>query len=277
METTISNDGAGTLPTRVLGKTGVPITILGLGGLYTTSMASRRDEAVQIVNRAVDIGINYIDTSAVYGEGGSETNIGYVMKERRNEVFLATKSQDYTYDGTMRLLEQSLMRLQTDHLDLYQHHNLNSQTLQQLRGRNSARAAFEKLRNDGTVRFIGVTSHSSRVLADALEDYPYDCALITLNAAREIMDDPDHLDRFFRIAREKQVGVIAMKVVSLGNLINRGFNIRQLLPYALSYPDSTAIIGISNIPVLEENVRAAKEFKPMSEQEMRNLEAQTRR
>jgi aryl-alcohol dehydrogenase-like predicted oxidoreductase len=271
------NTGVGTLPTRVLGKTGVPVTILGLGGLFTTSMASRRDEAVQIVNRAIDLGINYIDTSSIYGGGGSETNIGYVMKERRNEVFLATKSLDYTYDGTMRLFEQSLRRLQTDHLDLYQHHFLNSQTLQQLGGRNSARQAFEKLRNDGTVRFLGVTSHSSRVLADALEDYPYDCALITLNAAREVMEEPDHLDRFFRIAREKQVGVIAMKVVARGDLISRGFTIGQLLPYVLSYPVSTAIIGISNIRVLEENVRAAKNFRPMSEQEMRNLEAQTKR
>ncbi|MDR3147472.1 MAG: twin-arginine translocase subunit TatC, partial [Treponema sp.] len=138
---------------------------------------------------------------------------------------------------------------------------------------NIARAAFEKLRNDGVVRFLGVTAHSSRVLADALEDYPYDCALITLNAAREIMDEPSHLDRFFRVAQEKQVGVIAMKVVARGDLISRGFNIRQLLPYALSHPISTAIIGISNIRVLEENVRAAKEFSPMSEQEMRNLEA----
>jgi aryl-alcohol dehydrogenase-like predicted oxidoreductase len=240
-------------------------------------MASRREEAVQIINRAIDLGINYIDTSAIYGGGGSETNIGYVMKERRNEVFLATKSQDYTYDGTMRLFEQSLRRLQTDHLDLYQHHFLNSRTLQQLRGGNSARTAFEKLRNDGVIRFLGVTAHSSKVLADALEDYPYDCALITLNAAREVMDEPSDLDRFFRIAQEKQVGVIAMKVVARGDLINRGFNIRQLLPYALSYPVSTAVIGISNIRVLEENVRVAQEFRPMGEQEMRNLEAQTRR
>ncbi|QQO11433.1 aldo/keto reductase [Breznakiella homolactica] len=269
--------GTGTLPTRILGKTGAPVTILGLGGLFTTSMASRRDEAVQIVNRAIDLGVNYIDTSAMYGGGGSETNIGYVMKDRRDEVFLATKSHDYTYDGAMRLFEQSLRRLQTDRIDLYQHHYLNSQTLGQLRGRNSARQAFEKLRDDGTVRFLGVTGHSSRVLADALEDYPYDCALITLNAAGEVMDDPGHLDRFFRIAREKNVGVIAMKVVARGDLITRGLTIRQLLPYVLSYPVSTAVIGISDIQVLEEDVRVAKEFRPMAEPDMRDLEARARR
>jgi aryl-alcohol dehydrogenase-like predicted oxidoreductase len=262
------------LPTRVLGKTGVQVTMLGLGGLFTTSMANRRDEAVRIVNRAIDLGINYVDTSAIYGNGGSETNIGYVMRERRNEVFLASKSQDYTYDGTMRLFEQSLRRLQTDHLDLYQHHWVGSLgQLQQLRGRNSARQAFERLRNEGSIRFIGVTGHSSRILADALEDYPYDCALITLNAAREVMDDPQDLDRFFRIAQEKQVGVIAMKVVARGSLISRGFNVRQLLPYALSYPISTAIVGISDIRVLEENVSVTKDFKQLSVDEMRKIEA----
>jgi predicted aldo/keto reductase-like oxidoreductase len=145
------------------------------------------------------------------------------------------------------------------------------------RGSNSARQAFERLRNEGAVRFPGVTVHSSRVLADALEDYPYDCALITLNATREVMEDTESLDRFFRIAQEKQGGVIAMKVVAHEDLINRGLTIRQLLPYVLGYPISTAIIGISNIRVLEENVRVAKEASPMSEQEMRNLEARARR
>jgi aryl-alcohol dehydrogenase-like predicted oxidoreductase len=267
----------GTLPTRVLGKTGIPVTILGLGGLYAVSMESRRDEAERIINRAIDLGINYIDTSPSYGSGGSETNIGYVMKERRNEVFLATKSQDYTYDGTMRLFEQSLRRLQTDHIDLYQHHWLTRGSFEQLRGRNSARAAFEKLRNEGAVRFLGVTSHSSKILADAVENYPYDCAFITLNPARAEMDESDHLDRFFRIVREKNIGVIAMKVVLRGELINRGFTIRQLLPYVLSFPVTTANIGISDIRVLEENVHAAKEFRPMSEQEMKSLEAEARR
>ena len=235
------------LPKRPLGKTGHQVTIYGLGGLYTLARHDRHDEAVEIVNRAIDLGVNYIDTSARYGSGASELNIGTVMRERRDEVFLASKSHDYTYDGTMALIEQSLRRLQTDHLDLYQHHLLGRMgQLEQLQQKHSARQAFERLRDEGVIRYIGVTGHSSRVLADALEDYPYDCALITLNAARAEMDDPEDLDRFFRLAQEKEVGVIAMKVFARGALIEQGLGSEQLLPYVLSYPVSTAIVGISD-------------------------------
>ena len=172
----------------------------------------------------------------------------------------------------MRLIEQSLKRLQTDNLDLYQHHYLGVLgQLAQLQQKNSARQAFERLRDEGIIRYIGVTSHSSRLLADALEDYPYDCALITLNAACESMDDPEDLDRFFRIVQEKEVGIIAMKVVARGALIERGLDIRQLLPYVLSYPITTAVVGISDISHLEENIRVARAFKPLSKEEMEEI------
>ena len=262
------------LPKRPLGKTGFQATIYGLGGLYTISKHNRRDAAVEIINRAIDLGVNYIDTSARYGAGASELNIGMVMKERRDEVFLATKCPDYTYDGTMALVEQSLRRLQTDHLDLYQHHFLGRLgQLEQLQRKRSARQAFERLRDEGVIRYIGVTGHSARVLADALEDYPYDCALITLNAAREVMDDPEDLDRFFRLAQEKGVGVIAMKVVVRGALIERGLDIRHLLPYVLSYPVSTAIVGITELAHLEQNVRIARAFEPLGQKEMAEIQA----
>jgi len=262
------------IPKRPLGKTGHQVTIYGLGGLFTTSRHDRHDEAVEIVNRALDLGVNYIDTSALYGNGASELNIGTVMRERRDEVFLASKSHDYTYDGTMALVEQSLRRLQTDYLDLYQHHFLGRLgQLEQLQQENSARQAFERLRDKGVIRYIGVTGHSSRVLADALEDYPYDCALITLNAAREVMDDPEDLDRFFHLAQEKEVGVIAMKVVERGALIERGLGMRQLLRYVLSYPVATAVVGIADVAHLEENVRIASAFEPLSEQEMAEIRA----
>jgi aryl-alcohol dehydrogenase-like predicted oxidoreductase len=243
-------------------------------GLFTLSRHDRHDEAVEIVNRAIDLGVNYIDTSALYGNGASELNIGTVMRERREEVFLASKSHDYTYDGTMALVQQSLRRLQTDYLDLYQHHFLGELgQLEQLRQRHSARQAFERLRDEGVIRYIGVTGHSSRVLADALDDYPYDCALITLNAAREVMDDPEDLDRFFRLAQEKEVGVIAMKVVERGALLERGLGIGQLMPYVLSYPVATAVVGITDISHLEENVRTARAFEPLSEEEMAEIQA----
>jgi aryl-alcohol dehydrogenase-like predicted oxidoreductase len=167
-----------------------------------------------------------------------------------------------------------LRRLQTDHLDLYQHHFLGELgQLEQLRQKRSARQAFERLRDEDVIRYIGVTGHSARVLADALDDYPYDCALITLNAARAVMDDPEDLDRFFSLAQEKEVGVIAMKVVERGVLIERGLAMRQLLPYVLSYPVSTAVVGISDSAHLEENVRIASAFEQLDEEEMAAIRA----
>jgi aryl-alcohol dehydrogenase-like predicted oxidoreductase len=265
------------LPQRALGKTGRQVSIYGLGGLFTVSMHDRHDEAVEIVNRAIDLGVNYIDTSAWYGTGASELNIGTVTKKRRNEVFLASKSHDYTYDGTMALFDQTLKRLQTDHLDLYQHHMLGGfAKLEQLRQKHSAREAFERLRDKGAIRYIGVTSHSSRVLADALEDYPYDCALITLNAAGAVMNDAEDLDRFFRVAKAREVGVIAMKVVGRGALIKPDLDVRRLLHYVLSHPVSTAIVGISALSHLEENVRLAREFEPLTDKEMADLRVAAR-
>lgn len=250
------------------------MAILDLGGLFTTSMDDRHQEAVAIVNRAIDLGINYIDTSALYGQGGSERNIGLVMRERRDEVFLASKSHDFACDGTMALIEHSLQHLQTDHLDWYQHHFLGShRSLDDLRRPHSARQAFERLREQGVIRFIGVTGHSARQLADALEDYAYDCALITLNAAGEVMDDAEDLDRFFGLACASDVGVIAMKVVARGALVQQGLPVERLLGYAWSHPLATAVLGISEIAHLEENVRLARAFEPLGEAHMAALRA----
>lgn len=260
------------MPTRPLGKTGHQVSLYSLGGQATLEQPDRHDDAVEIINRAIDLGVNYIDTANMYGRGVSEEYIGMVMKERRNEVFLATKSHDYTYDGTMRMAEQSLKRLQTDYIDLYQHHYVGGHgQFESLKQPHSARQAFEKLKEEGVIGHIGVTGHSSRILAEAIEDYPYDCALITLNPARAVMNDVEHLNRFFELAAEKQIGVIAMKVFGGGGLMQRGFTPKQLLTYVLSYPVSTAIVGITRISHLEQNVEIAKNFVQLTEEEMEQI------
>jgi uncharacterized protein len=260
---------AGPMPTRPLGATGRQVSIFGLGGEATVERVDRHEEAVAIIHRALDLGVNYIDTAAWYGQGASELNIGTVMRERRGEVFLATKSHDYTYDGTMRLVDQSLRRLQTDRIDLYQHHFLGGfGRPEQLREARGARQAFERLKSEGVIGHIGISGHSSRLLADALTEYPFECVLITINAARVVMDEIEHLDRFFALAAEKNVGVIAMKVANRGRLIQQGLSIRQLLPYTMSYPVATTIMGISQIPHLEEDVRIASAFQPLTPEEM---------
>lgn len=261
------------MPKRPLGNTGYNVGIYSLGGQGALEIPGTFDKSVAIINRAIDLGINYIDTAAYYGAGSSEMYIGEVMKERRNEVFLATKSHDYTYDGTMRLFEESLRRLNTDHVDLYQHHYMVQERYERLIQKNSARQAFEQLKEQGVVRFIGITGHSARILSEAIESYPYDCALIPLNAAGSILQDEQYLDRFFQLTSEKNMGVIAMKVFGGGGLIRRGLTPKQLLYYTMSQPVSTTIVGISQMEYLEENVRNAKEFKPLTEEELLELRA----
>ena len=263
------------MPKRPLGKTGHDVSIFSLGGQATIEQPGRHEHAVEIINRAIDLGVNYIDTANQYGGGVSEEYIGMVMKERRDEVFLATKSHDYSYDGTMRMIEESLKRLQTDYIDLYQHHYVggHGQLSQLQQGNPSARQAFEELKDQGVIGHIGISGHSSKIMVEAIEDYPYETVLITLNPDRAIMNDAEYLDRFFELTQEREIGVIAMKLISRGSLLDRGFTIQQLLNYSMSYPISTAIVGISEVAQLEENIRIARAFQQLSEEEMEAIRA----
>jgi aryl-alcohol dehydrogenase-like predicted oxidoreductase len=115
------------MPVRPLGRIGFKARIFSLGGQATLEEAGRDADAEAIINRAIDLGVNYIDTARVYGRGVSETYVGRVMKSRRKEVFLATKTRERSYDGSMRSLEESLKALQTESLDLWQLHNIRTQ------------------------------------------------------------------------------------------------------------------------------------------------------
>ena len=193
----------GKLPLRPLGKTGHMVGIYSLGGQASIETPGKEELSVQIINRAIDLGINYIDTAAAYGRsnatitketamGHSERNMGQVMKYRRNEVFLATKTHDRTYDGSMRLMEQSLKNLQTDHIDLWQIHNVKGAEIDKLDkffAADGVVKAMEKMRDQKVIRFIGYTGHESPAVMKALgERYPFDNVLVALNAADKHFD-----------------------------------------------------------------------------------------
>ncbi len=173
------------MPTRSFGKTGYKTGILSLGGQATLEIAGMEEESEKIIHRAIDLGINYIDTASSYGRGVSQLNIGRVMKTRRNEVFLATKTHDRTYDGSMRLLQESLKNLQTDHLNLWQLHNIQHPSqIDQIFAPDGAIKALEKAKSEGVVQFVGITGHfEPLVLLDAIRRYPFDAILMALNAA----------------------------------------------------------------------------------------------
>lgn len=265
------------MPKRTLGKTGYNISLFSLGGEAAVQNNARSQDAAEIIHRAIDLGVNYIDTSPTYGAGGSEINIGIVMKERRDAVFLATKTHDRSYDGTMRLFEESLRRLQTDYIDLYQIHNVRVRNdVTRALGRNGAVRAMERLRQEGSVRFIGITGHRDPdVLLKGIREYEFDTILMSLNAA-DIHYKPFQKD-LLQTAVEKEMGIIAMKVPALGRLFkDEGItSMRQALGYVYSFPVSTAIVGISSVRELEENIKIARDYEPYSKEEIEKLERLT--
>jgi len=260
------------MPLRKLGKTGEMVSILGLGGAFTIAASDRSDQAERIIHRALDLGVNYIDTAPSYGS--SERNIGQAIKDRRGEVFLASKTLDRTYEGTMTLIHQSLKRLQTDYLDLLQVHGLHSaDELDHIMADDGVLAALEKLKQDGLIRFTGVTGHKNpQVLLEAIERYDFDCILLPLNPA-----DPYYQpfqEEVLPLAKKKDMGIIAMKIAAYGRIFkDNGLNsMEKALGYVLSFPVSSAVVGISTVEEMEENIGIAKEFKQMEPEELKHLE-----
>jgi aryl-alcohol dehydrogenase-like predicted oxidoreductase len=277
----------GKMPLRPLGKTGYNVGIYSLGGQASIETPGKEELSVEIVSRAIDLGINYIDTAAAYGRttptipkadamGHSERNIGKVMKTRRNEVFLASKTNDRTYDGSMRLLDKSLKNLQTDHLDLWQIHNLRAaelQTIDKFFAEDGVVKAMLKARDEKMVRFLGITGHESPAILKAMaERFPFDNVLVALNAADKHFDP--FIENFLPAAVNKNMGIVGMKIPARDRIFSNGgiITMREAMDYVMSLPVSTIIIGIDKVSELEENIKIAQNFKPLSADQMLAIE-----
>jgi len=264
------------MPTRNLGKTGYRTALFSLGGQAAIEKPNNEEVAVPIVERALDLGVNHIDTAAAYGrpDRWSQRYIGQVIKRRRRETFLATKTHDRTRDGSWKLLEDSLNLLQTDHLDLWQIHNLTRmEQVEQIFAPDGAVQALLEAREQKIVRHLGVTGHADPyVLAEAIRRFPFDTILLALNAA-----DKHHLsfiENLLPLAVEKQMGIIGMKVPARGRILGAsGITMRQAYDYVLSLPVSTVIIGCDSVAQLEENIQLAHTFTPLNDEQMAALVA----
>lgn len=269
---------AGGMPVRPLGRTGHDVKIFSLGGQATLEEEGTERESVEIINRAIDLGVNYIDTAAMYGGGISQKYIGQVMRTRRKEVFLATKTHRRSYDDSMELLEESLRSLRTDRLDLWQLHNVRTrEDLDRIFAKDGAIRALEKARDEKMVRYLGITGHyDPAVLKEAIDRYPFDNILMALNAADR--HNRSFIDHLLPVAVEKKMGIVGMKVPARGRMFREGgvTSMEQAMRYVLTLPVSTVIVGIDDLKQLEENVRIAREFRPMSAEEMKRTEDLTR-
>jgi aryl-alcohol dehydrogenase-like predicted oxidoreductase len=248
----------------------VTVPLVGYGTAPLGKTLISRSRAVECLNRAIDLGITYLDTSPDYG---SEPHVGEVMRTRRDEVFLATKVNRRSKDGVLDELKQSLDKLQTDHVDLIQVHAVNAWAdLEQALAPDGAVAALEEARDQGLVRFIGITGHARpEILGEALRRYRFDTVLVALGAADRLVTSPETF--LLPVAQERRVGVIAMKVLGHGEFKERDLALR----YSLSLPGvSLAIIGMDSVDQIEEIAALAAIYKPLAEDEDQRLLAEVR-
>jgi uncharacterized protein len=269
------------LPGRTLGRTGIKVPILGFGGGSRFLMYKEEDKASEALNRAIDLGITYIDTAHSYGDGKSEERVGRVMTTRRKEVVLATKIAGRTADQARRQIELSLKRLSTDHLDVLHIHALkNMDDLAAIEARGGVLEALYEAREQKVARAIGITCHADPgALQTALQRHDFDCTQMALNAGLRSMTDgmkiaPAGRASFERlalpVANRKHMGVIAMKVFGQEQLVGAASG-ERLLAYALSLPVSLASIGMPQLEFIRRNAALVQAFTPMSGSERRRL------
>lgn len=265
------------LPTRPLGRTGHHATLFALGGEGVLRTHGRMTEAVDVIHRALDLGVNYCDTAPAYA--GSMDYYGAALGKRRHDVFLACKTHDRTRDGSLRLLDDILRRLRTDHLDLWQLHDLRSlRVLDEIFAPSGALEALLQAREEGRVRFLGITGHHDPdVLLEAMRRFDFDTVLVALNAAD--VHRLSFIQTVLPEAARRGMGVIGMKVYGQGPLLKYGgLSPREALSYVLSLPGvSTAVIGCSTCEEVEQNARIVREFSPAADDAMRELEFRTQR
>lgn len=270
---------AGTMPERILGKTGVKVPIFGLGGAGQTPLSKngQEKESVAIIEAALQLGIRYFDTAASYGP--SEDYLGKVLPPYRERIFLASKTHARDRDGAWQHLERSLARLKTDYLDLWQlHHVSYKEEIEEIFSKNGAIKAIEEAKQQKLIRFTGITGHHEPdVIAEGLRRYPFDTTLICINAA-DIHHPRPFITGVMPIARQKNVGVIAMKVPAYGRLFKNGIldGMHQALGYSLSVPGvHCCVVAAETVEQLESNIKVARAYKPLSEAEMAAIARRT--
>jgi predicted aldo/keto reductase-like oxidoreductase len=262
-------------PTRPLGTTGAMVEIVSLGGEGILRTTGQHKSAVPMVEEALRLGVRYMDTAPAYQQsqdyyGAAFKNLG---AQARDQVFLASKTHRRDCDGALALLDDSLKRLNTDRLDLWQLHDLRSlNDLDRIFGKGGAIEAVEQAKADGRVRFVGITGHHDpAILMEAMRRYPVDTVLCAINPADRARSP--FLTSVVPEARRRGIGVIGMKIMAAGQLLrDKAATPEELIRYAASHTD-TVIIGCSSIAEVRQNLAMRDAFTPMDASELSALEA----
>ena len=270
------------MPSRTLGRTGVEVSLIGLGGWHLGFDYIDEELSIRIIRTAIDNSINFMDNCWDYNDGASELRMGKALRDGyRERVFLMTKIDGRTKEAATKQLDESLQRMQTDHIDLVQHHEiLRYEDPHRIFDDQGANAALIEARNAGKIRFIGFTGHKDpRIHLYMLEvakenGFQFDTVQMPLN----VMDA--HYRSFEKLVLpelvKENIGVLAMKTLANGTILeSKTVNAIECLQYAMNLPTSVVITGCESMKDLEQALTAARTFKPMSKDEVSSLLSRT--
>jgi predicted aldo/keto reductase-like oxidoreductase len=273
----MTHASTGQIPRRPLGSTGEEISLLGLGGAHIGGKPSEA-EGIRIIQQAIDAGVNFMDNAWDYHDGESERRMGKALAQDgyRQKVFLMTKdcAHDRRAKTSMLRLEQSLKRLQTDHLDLWQLHEVVWEDDPDWIFAPGGSAEFLlKAKEQGKVRYIGFTGHKSPEIHKRMlgEDFPWDTVQMPLNVFDAHYQSFEH--EIVPICQQRGIGILGMKSFAGGDVFKTTANITptEALRYAMSLPVSTVISGMDSLDILEQNLAIARDFQPLTAEERADL------
>ena len=243
---------------RRLGTTGLEVSAIGMGCVQIAS--SRTEVAVEIVRRALDLGVTYFDVARVYGD--AEVKLGFALDGQRDDVVISTKTGAKTRDDAWREINESLERLQTDHVDNLHLHSLGSAAdIHQRLGSGGALEAFLEARDQGLTYHIGCTSHRSDVLIEALERFEFEVILIPMNIVER-----EPLDRLIPLCHERGISATIMKPLATGLL-----PASLALKWLLNQPIASAVPGITTLAELEEDAAVGRQPISLSGSEVQRV------
>ena len=270
------------MPMRTLGRTGVKVSVIGLGGWHLGFKYIDEELSIRMIRHAIDNGINFMDNCWDYNDGASEKRMGKALKDGyRDRVFLMTKIDGRTKKDAAKQLDESLERMQTDHIDLVQHHEiLRFEDPHRIFDEQGANAALIEARDAGKISFIGFTGHKDPHIhlhmLEVAKENGFECD--TVQMPLNVMDA--HYRSFEKMVLpelvEQNIGVLAMK--TLGNrmiLESKTVTPIECLQYAINLPTSVVITGCESMRDLEQALTAARTFKPMSDEEVGSLLSKT--
>lgn len=270
-----SATAAGGVPRRKLGKTGLDISILGLGGARVGNLKDN-EEAIRVIRRFYDLGVNYFDSASSIPYGVASKRYGEALADVRKDILIGTKTRHRTFLHAKMDLEQSFRYLKTDYLDLYQVHNVQSdEDVELILGPRGVLEFLAKAKKDGLVRNIGITGHTDpKAMNKLMAAYDWDTVLIPLSILEGARNQKSFEAETLPAAKKNGIGLFAMKTTAAGALLTqRKATIDECLNYAWTLGADCNIVGCDSVSQVEDDVRIAKAHQPMSAARMDSLRA----